>query len=81
LDHFIAYAPHHTRLHPSVTFAALYLLQRLKVRFPTMSSGHRLFISAFILKTICDNTYSCSVGSPSPPFHSPLPFPLLSPPL
>ncbi|KAI9433920.1 hypothetical protein H4582DRAFT_2060597 [Lactarius indigo] len=34
LDHFIAYALHRTRLHPSVTFAALYLLQRLKARFP-----------------------------------------------
>ena len=34
LDHFIAYALHRMRLHASVTFAALYLLQRLKVRFP-----------------------------------------------
>jgi hypothetical protein len=34
LDHFIAYALHRTQLHPSVTFAALYLLQRLKARFP-----------------------------------------------
>ncbi|KAF8121247.1 hypothetical protein EV363DRAFT_1568827, partial [Boletus edulis] len=35
----------------SVTFAALVLLQRLKARFPTAwgSSGHRLFISAFML--------------------------------
>jgi hypothetical protein len=41
LDHFIAYALHRTRLHPSVTFAALYLLQRLKARFPATkgSSG------------------------------------------
>jgi hypothetical protein len=30
LDHFIAYALHRTHLHPSVTFAALYLLQCLK---------------------------------------------------
>jgi hypothetical protein len=28
LDHFIAYALHSTQLHLSVTFAALYLLQR-----------------------------------------------------
>lgn len=70
LDHFIAYALHRTRLHPSVTFAALYLLQRLKARFPAAkgSSGHRLFISAFMLasKIICDDTYSnkswCIVG-------------------
>ncbi|KAI0282484.1 hypothetical protein BGY98DRAFT_954300 [Russula aff. rugulosa BPL654] len=70
LDHFIAYALHRTRLHSSVTFAALYLLQRLKARFPAAkgSSGHRLFISAFMLasKIICDDTYSnkswCIVG-------------------
>ncbi|KAI9459964.1 hypothetical protein HD554DRAFT_2041724 [Boletus coccyginus] len=62
LPHFIAYALHRTKLHPSVTFAALVLLQRLKARFPTArgSSGHRLFISAFMLasKVICDDTYS-----------------------
>ncbi|KAF8496733.1 hypothetical protein F5888DRAFT_361422 [Russula emetica] len=70
LDHFIAYALHRTRLHSSVTFAALHLLQRLKARFPAAkgSSGHRLFISAFMLasKIICDDTYSnkswCIVG-------------------
>jgi hypothetical protein len=65
LDHFIVYALHRTRLHSSVTFAALYLLQRLKARFPAAkgSSGHRLFISAFMLasKIICDDTY-CIVG-------------------
>ncbi|KAH9944766.1 hypothetical protein B0H21DRAFT_745724 [Amylocystis lapponica] len=59
---FIAYALHRTRLHSSVTFAALYLLQRLKARFPAArgSSGHRLFISAFMIasKVICDDTYS-----------------------
>jgi hypothetical protein len=56
LDHFIAYALHRTRLHASVTFTALYLLLRLrpqglKARFPAAkgSSGHRLFISAFML--------------------------------
>jgi hypothetical protein len=51
-----------TKLHPSVTFAALVLLQRLKARFPTTrgSSGHCLFISAFMIasKVICDDTYS-----------------------
>src|SRR5216684_8395400 len=70
LEHFIAYALHRTWLHTSVTFAALYLLQRLKARFPAAkgSSGHRLFISAFMLasKIICDDTYSnkswCIVG-------------------
>lgn len=62
LDIFISYALHRTRLHESVTYAALYLLQRLKARFPAArgSSGHRLFISAFMLasKVICDDTYS-----------------------
>lgn len=70
LAHFIAYALHRTRLPPVVTFAALLLLQRLKTRFPAArgSSGHRLFISAFMIasKVICDDTYSnqswCIVG-------------------
>ncbi|KAI1791234.1 cyclin-like protein [Ganoderma leucocontextum] len=61
LANFIAYALHRARLHSCVTFAALYLLQRLKARFPTAkgTSGHRLFISAFMLasKIICDGTY------------------------
>jgi Cyclin, N-terminal domain len=46
----------------SVSFATLYLLQRLKEWFPAAkgSSGHRLFISAFMIasKIICDDTYS-----------------------
>ncbi|KAJ7076819.1 hypothetical protein B0H15DRAFT_571811 [Mycena belliarum] len=62
LPYFIAYALHRTKLHPAVTYAALVLLQRLKARFPTArgSSGHRLFISAFMIasKVICDDTYS-----------------------
>jgi len=62
LPFFIAYALHRTKLHQSVTYAALVLLQRLKARFPTArgSSGHRLFISAFMIasKVICDDTYS-----------------------
>jgi hypothetical protein len=53
-----------------VTFAALYLLQRIKARFPAAKgfSGHRLFISASMLvsKIICDDTHSnkswCIVG-------------------
>ncbi|KZV92784.1 cyclin-like protein, partial [Exidia glandulosa HHB12029] len=70
LANFIAYALHRTRLHACVTFTALFLLQRLKTRFPAArgSSGHRLFISAFMIasKVVCDDTYSnkswCVVG-------------------
>jgi len=62
LAHFVAYALHRTRLPSIVTFAALLLLHRLKTRFPAArgSSGHRLFISAFMIasKVICDDTYS-----------------------
>ncbi|GFZ43902.1 hypothetical protein JCM24511_01622 [Saitozyma sp. JCM 24511] len=62
LAHFVAYALYRTRLPSIVTFAALQLLQRLKTRFPAArgSSGHRLFISAFMIasKVICDDTYS-----------------------
>jgi len=62
LPHFIAYALHRTKLHQCVSIAALVLLQRLKARFPTArgSSGHRLYISAFMIasKVICDDTYS-----------------------
>src|SRR5260221_12417702 len=56
-------------LHTSVTFTVLYLLQCLKARFPAVkgSSGHWLFISAFMLtsKIICDDTSNkswCIVG-------------------
>ena len=63
LAHLIAYTFYHTRLMFSVTFATLYLLQRLKVRFVAArgSSGHRLFIFAFMItsKVICDD---CIVG-------------------
>ncbi len=70
LEHFIAYALHRMRLHTSVTFAALYLLQCLKAHFPVAkgSSSHWLIISAFMLapKIIYDDTYSnkswCIVG-------------------
>jgi hypothetical protein len=58
---FIAYTFHRTKLHSLVTFASLVLLQRLTARFPTVhgSSGHCLFISAFMIasKVICDNIY------------------------
>jgi len=70
LANFIAYAIHRTRLPETVVFTALFLLSRLKERFPAArgSSGHRLFISAFMIasKVICDDTYSnkswCIVG-------------------
>jgi hypothetical protein len=62
LPYFIAYALHRTKLHSSVMFAALVLLHRLKARFPSArgSSGHRLFISAYMIssKVMCDDTYS-----------------------
>lgn len=62
LPQFVAYALYRTKLPSSVTFASLVLLQRLKARFPTArgSSGHRLFLSAFMIasKIICDDTYS-----------------------
>ncbi|TDL15316.1 hypothetical protein BD410DRAFT_817001 [Rickenella mellea] len=62
LTHFIAYALHRTRLHPSVLSLALALLHRLKARFPAArgSSGHRLFLSSYMIasKVICDDTYS-----------------------
>jgi hypothetical protein len=45
-----------------VTLSGLLLLQRLKARYPSArgSSGHRLFISAFMIasKIVCDDTYS-----------------------
>ncbi|KAN0062678.1 hypothetical protein ACQY0O_004868 [Thecaphora frezii] len=62
LAEFIAYALYRTRLPVFVTHQALYLLRRLKSRFPAArgSSGHRLFISALMLasKSSCDDTYS-----------------------
>ncbi|KAJ7747089.1 hypothetical protein B0H14DRAFT_2406349, partial [Mycena olivaceomarginata] len=61
LPYFIVYTLHHTKLHQSITYAVLVLLQHLKVCFPTTrgSSGHRLFISTFMIvsKVICDDTY------------------------
>ena len=49
--HFIVYySLHRTKLHSSVTFTTLVLLQRLKGHFRTTwgSLGHRLFVSARI---------------------------------
>ena len=62
LPYFIAYALHRTKLHSSVTSVALVLLQYLKARLPTArgSSGHHLFLSAFMIasKVMCGDTYS-----------------------
>ncbi|KAJ3935088.1 MAG: hypothetical protein NXY57DRAFT_958474 [Lentinula lateritia] len=62
LPYYIAYAIYRTKLPECVVFSALALLQRLKSRFPSAkgSSGHRLFISAFMIasKVMCDDTYS-----------------------
>lgn len=59
--YFTAYALHRTKLHSSVTFAALVLLQHLKAHFTTArgSSSHHLFLSAFMIasKVICNDTY------------------------
>jgi hypothetical protein len=59
---FVAYALYRTQLPPSVTTASLLLLARLKARYPQAkgSSGHRLFIAAFMMasKNLCDDTYS-----------------------
>ena len=66
LHYFITYSLHRTELHPLVTFAAL-VLRQLKAPFPTAqgSSGHRLFISTFMLasKVIWDDTYSNKLWS------------------
>ena len=62
LAHFVAYALYRTRLPTAVTYYALLLLKRLKTRYPVArgSSGHRLFIAAFMLasKMLCDDSYS-----------------------
>ena len=62
LSYFIAYALYRTKLPMAVMYSALLLLKRLKTRFPVArgSSGHRLFISAYMLacKTLCDDSYN-----------------------
>jgi len=62
LARFIAYGFHRTRLPSSVAYHALFLLSRLKARYPAASCafGHRLFLTSYMLssKVICDDTYS-----------------------
>ncbi|WFD34945.1 ABC-type xenobiotic transporter [Malassezia cuniculi] len=62
LAHFIAYALYRTRLPVVVSYHALILLKRLKNRYPAArgSSGHRLFIAAYMLasKMVCDDSYN-----------------------
>jgi Cyclin, N-terminal domain len=61
---------HRTRLPEVVVFTALFLLARLKERFPAArgSSGNHLFISAFVTasKMVCNDAYLnkswCIVG-------------------
>lgn len=70
LAHFITYAIYKTQLPELVIFTVLFLLTRLKERFPAAqgSSGHCLFISASMItiKVIYDDIYSnkswCIVG-------------------
>ncbi|CAE6434973.1 unnamed protein product [Rhizoctonia solani] len=51
LTHFVAHILHQTSLHASVTYGALYLLNRLKDQSPTTCcmSHHGLFISTFMI--------------------------------
>ena len=62
LQCFIAHVLYRTKLHSSVTFAALVLLQHLKAHFPTArgSSCQRLFLTSFMItsKVISDNKHS-----------------------
>ncbi|KAG2366502.1 hypothetical protein BDR07DRAFT_1274525, partial [Suillus spraguei] len=62
LPHFIAYALHRTKLPPIQLQIIFLLCKHGEQRFPTTrgSSGHHLFVSAFMLasKVICDDTYS-----------------------
>jgi Cyclin, N-terminal domain len=62
LADFILHALRRTQYDKEIALAALYLLKRLHTRYPTTRamSGHRLFLTAFMLssKLISDNTYS-----------------------
>jgi hypothetical protein len=61
LPRFIACVLHRAKQHPSVTFAALILLRRLRHRLLNIAtdSGRRLFTSAFMTasKTVCNDPY------------------------
>ncbi|TBU31150.1 hypothetical protein BD311DRAFT_804924 [Dichomitus squalens] len=62
LKHFIAYVLYRTRFDSAVVFSTLYLLYRLKERYPacTGTSGLRLFLPALVVtaKMMLDDTYS-----------------------
>ena len=62
LSYFVAYALYRTRLPMMVVYFAMLLLKRLKTQYPVArgSSGHRLFISSFMLasKMLCDDAYN-----------------------
>jgi hypothetical protein len=60
LPFFIARVLDLTKLHHSIIFAALLLLQRRRDRFPTahVSSGHHLFISALIVAVKITRDYT-----------------------
>ena len=61
LENFISCTLDKTRLHHSVLFASLILLQRLKACYPSYGvNRHRIFISAFIIssKFMCDDKHS-----------------------
>ncbi|KAJ7093616.1 hypothetical protein C8R43DRAFT_908097, partial [Mycena crocata] len=61
LPYFVAYVLHHSDLEDIVLYAALVLLERLKVQFPDFrSTGRRLFLSAYMVasKILCDASLS-----------------------
>lgn len=62
LDKFICYTLCCTRPDSHVIYAALYLLWRIKMRFPgtKVTFGHRLIVTAFIIahKVLYDETYT-----------------------
>ena len=62
LTYFITHTLYQMRLHPSVTFTALLLLQYLKICLPTIPGSfcQCLFIAAFMIasKVISDDKYS-----------------------
>ncbi|KAJ6510133.1 hypothetical protein C8R47DRAFT_964785, partial [Mycena vitilis] len=62
LPHFIAFVIYRTQLQDFVLYTALVLLNRLRFRYPLVqgTSGHRLFLIAFMLscKFVHDENYS-----------------------